>query len=221
MTLSGIETATFWLVAQCLNQKRHGVPLERTPGTLWLGLWVGPRVSRESFEKKIPCSCRDSKPGQSSPWLVASSYTDYDMQTPTTQQWSLSSYCCKYSEAAMLRTHSAIHPQGHNNQQKPLYKAQLHTSNYFKILVISPASIPCCYLANVRTSKLSRRPYLATVVQNCIHARRAQTFLLFDLPVISCSGTGHTTRNAKFANPKTWRRIASSLRSPADCGCCP
>jgi hypothetical protein len=81
--------------------------------------------------------------------------------------------------------------------------AELNTSNYFKPLLISAVSIPYCYFANVHISKLSGPTYLATVLQNCIHARQAQIFLFFDLPTVSCSDAGHTTRNAKFANPET------------------
>jgi len=37
-----------WL-ASCLG---HFIPRERTPGTHWIGGWVGPRANLEAVEKK-------------------------------------------------------------------------------------------------------------------------------------------------------------------------
>jgi hypothetical protein len=43
-------------------------PREGTPGTHWIGDWVGPRACLDVVVKrKIPSPCRDSNPRSSSP----------------------------------------------------------------------------------------------------------------------------------------------------------
>jgi hypothetical protein len=85
---------------------------------------------------------------------------------------------------------------------------------YFKILVFLISSVNAgvyhehtyakLHLRRLSSnSRLSGRPNLATVLQNCIDARQLQTFLLFDLPKVSCSNAGYTTSIVKFANPET------------------
>jgi hypothetical protein len=47
---------------------RYFAPRERSPGTDWLGGWVGPRAGLDTVVKiKIPSLCRDSNPHSFSP----------------------------------------------------------------------------------------------------------------------------------------------------------
>ena len=47
---------------------RELYPRERTPGTIWIGRWMGPGAGLDVRERrKMSCTCRDAYPGPSSP----------------------------------------------------------------------------------------------------------------------------------------------------------
>jgi hypothetical protein len=52
-------------------------PRERTPGTNWIGGWVGPRAGLDDVEKRNFLPLRDSNSDPSVVQLVASRYTDH------------------------------------------------------------------------------------------------------------------------------------------------
>jgi hypothetical protein len=44
---------------------QHRATGERTPGTHWIGDWVGPRAGLDAeTRRKILCLCRESNPGR-------------------------------------------------------------------------------------------------------------------------------------------------------------
>jgi hypothetical protein len=55
----------------------HFIPRERTPGTIWIGDWVGPRAVLDAVVKrKIPSLRRESNPRTPIVQPVAQRYTN-------------------------------------------------------------------------------------------------------------------------------------------------
>jgi hypothetical protein len=69
-----LDLGTRWRSA---SRPGRFTPKERTPGTHWIGGWVGPRAFLDTVVKrKIPSPRRESNPRTSILQPVAQSYTD-------------------------------------------------------------------------------------------------------------------------------------------------
>jgi hypothetical protein len=68
-------------VSDQLHAPARFIPMEKAPGTLWIGGWVGPRAVLDAVVKrKIPSPRRELNPRTPIVQPVAQRYTDWAMK---------------------------------------------------------------------------------------------------------------------------------------------